>query len=62
MARLWHGDFIGAEANLAEALRIYDPERDRDARFRFSVDTGAGAAATSPRQARPWAMSNERAR
>jgi class 3 adenylate cyclase/predicted ATPase len=42
-ARLVQGDFIGAEANLAEALRIYDPERDRDAKFRFSVDTGAGA-------------------
>jgi adenylate cyclase len=43
-ARLWQGDFIGAETNLAEVLRTYDPERDRDAKFRFSVDTGAGAA------------------
>jgi class 3 adenylate cyclase/tetratricopeptide (TPR) repeat protein len=43
-ARLFQGDFIGAEAKLAEALRTYDPERDRDARFRFGVDTGAGAA------------------
>jgi predicted ATPase len=43
-ARLWQGDLIGAEANLAEALRTYDPERDRDAKFRFGVDTGAGAA------------------
>ena len=41
--RLFQGDFIGAEANLAEALRTYDPERDRDAKFRFGVDTGAGA-------------------
>ena len=44
MARLFEGDFVGAEKNLAEALRAYDPERDRDARFRFGVDTGAGAA------------------
>jgi adenylate cyclase len=44
MARLYQGDFIGAQANLTEALRTYDPERDRDAKFRFSVDTGAGAA------------------
>jgi class 3 adenylate cyclase/predicted ATPase len=45
MARLYQGDFIGAEANLAEALRIYDPVRDRDTRFRFGTDTGAAAAA-----------------
>jgi class 3 adenylate cyclase/predicted ATPase len=44
-ARLCQGDFIGADANLAEALRIYDPERDRDAKFRFGADTGALAAA-----------------
>src|SRR6185437_427689 len=35
------GDLIGAEANLAEALRTYDLERDRDAKFRFTADTGA---------------------
>jgi predicted ATPase len=45
IARLFQGDFIGAEANLAEALRTYDPERDRDAKFRFGADTGAVAAA-----------------
>jgi predicted ATPase len=43
-ACLFQGDFIGAETNLAEALRIYDPERDRDAKFRFGADTGANAA------------------
>jgi predicted ATPase len=43
VTRLFQGDFIDAEANLAEALRIYDPERDRDAKFRFGVDTGAAA-------------------
>ena len=42
-ARLYQGDLIGAEANLAEALGIYDPERDRDAKFRFGMDTAAGA-------------------
>jgi class 3 adenylate cyclase/predicted ATPase len=44
LARFPQGDLIGAEADLAEALRIYDPERDRDAKFRFGPDTGAGAA------------------
>jgi predicted ATPase len=44
ITRLFQGDLIGAEANLAEALRTYDPERDRDARFRFGPDTGASAA------------------
>jgi predicted ATPase len=41
----WQGDFIEAQANLVEALGIYDPERDREARFRFSLDTGAVARA-----------------
>ena len=40
-ARFNQGDLIGAEANLAEALRTYDLERDRDAKFRFTADTGA---------------------
>jgi predicted ATPase len=44
VARLFRGDLIGAEANFAEALRTYDPDRDRDAKFRFGPDTGAGAA------------------
>jgi class 3 adenylate cyclase/tetratricopeptide (TPR) repeat protein len=42
---LWQGDFIEAQANLVEALSIYDPERDREATFRFGVDTGATARA-----------------
>ena len=42
---LWQGDFIEAHANLVEALSIYDPERDREARFRFDQDTGAAARA-----------------
>jgi predicted ATPase len=44
LMHLLQGDFIGAEANLAEALRAYDPERDRDARFRFGADGAAAAA------------------
>jgi predicted ATPase len=42
---LYQGDFIEAQANLVEALSIYDPERDREARFRFGTDTGALARA-----------------
>jgi len=41
---LWQGDFIEAQANLVEVLS-YDPERDREARFRFLADTGATARA-----------------
>jgi hypothetical protein len=40
---LWQGDFIEAPANLVEALSIYDPERDREATFRFGPDTAAAA-------------------
>jgi predicted ATPase len=44
MVCFFQGDFIGAEANLAEALRTYAPERDHDAKFRFGGDEGAIAA------------------
>jgi adenylate cyclase len=40
---LYQGDFIEAQANLVAALSIYDSERDREARFRFDLDTGAAA-------------------
>jgi predicted ATPase len=40
---LWQGDFIEAQANLVEALSIYDPERDGEAKFRFDRDIGATA-------------------
>jgi predicted ATPase len=43
---LRQGDFIEAQANLVEALSIYDPERDREATFRFGRDTGAAARAS----------------
>jgi predicted ATPase len=41
----WQGDFVEAEANLAEALSLYDPERDHETRFRFGTDIGAMARA-----------------
>jgi class 3 adenylate cyclase/predicted ATPase len=40
---LRQGDFIEAQSNLVEALSIYDPERDREAAFRFGQDSGAAA-------------------
>jgi predicted ATPase len=42
---LWQGDFIEAQANSVEALSIYDPERDRESRFRFGQDIGVIARA-----------------
>ena len=42
---LWQGDFIKAQANLVAAISIYDPERDREAMFRYGQDTGAAARA-----------------
>jgi hypothetical protein len=32
-----------ARAHLEEALRIYDPQRDREAQFHFGWDSGVGA-------------------
>ena len=40
---LWQSDFVEARARLNEALRIYDSERDHDAKFHFGTDTGAVA-------------------
>ena len=40
---LLQGDFIEAQLHLEEALRAHDPERDRDAKFRFGQDASAGA-------------------
>jgi predicted ATPase len=42
---LLQGNFAEAQANSVEALSIYDPERDREARFRFGHDSGAAARA-----------------
>ena len=41
MACLYLGDLADAQEHLAAALRVYDPERDREARFRFGTDSGA---------------------
>ena len=43
-----------------EAARIYDPERDRDAKFRFGVDTGATRRSSSPTRDGSSARSDER--
>ncbi len=40
---LFQGDFSEAQTNLVAAMGIHDPERDREARFRFGLDTGATA-------------------
>jgi predicted ATPase len=53
VAHLWQGDLVSAELNLAEALRIYDPERDRDAKFRFGFD---GAVAAGYLAQASWVM------
>jgi predicted ATPase len=60
MSFLSQGALEDAQAHLSEALRLYDPERDRDAKFRFGADTGAAAAATSRRQHGIWARSTMR--
>ncbi len=44
MSFLSQGALEDAQAHLSEALLLYDPERDRDAKFRFGADTGAAAA------------------
>jgi predicted ATPase len=38
---LCQGQFVEAQVNFVEALNIYDPERDRETKFRFGRDTGA---------------------
>ena len=43
MTCLFQGDLATARAHLEEALRIYNPERDREAKFRFGADPGAAA-------------------
>ena len=43
VTRLFQGESVDARAHFDEALRIYDPERDRDAKFRFNTDNGAAA-------------------
>jgi class 3 adenylate cyclase/predicted ATPase len=45
VACLWQGDFAEAQQNLEQALRLYDPERDREAKFRFGHESGAATTA-----------------
>jgi class 3 adenylate cyclase/predicted ATPase len=42
-ACLAQGDLVEARVHFEQALRIFDPERDREAKFRFGVDTGVCA-------------------
>ncbi|MFZ0210819.1 MAG: hypothetical protein WAL59_32730, partial [Roseiarcus sp.] len=42
---LFQGDFEDARVHLEQTLRIYDPERDREARYRFGQDSDVGATA-----------------
>jgi hypothetical protein len=43
LARLWQGEFLDARAHLMEALRVCDPQWDRDIRSRIGHDTRACA-------------------
>ena len=42
-SRLWQGHFVEAKQHLLKALNSFNPERDREARFRFGIDTDVGA-------------------
>ena len=42
-ACLFQGDLAAARAHLEQALRMFDPERDREAKFRFNADIGTSA-------------------
>ena len=39
---LWQGHFSEAKQHLLRALNSFDPERDREARFRFGIGTDVG--------------------
>ena len=43
LACLWRGKFVEAKANLEQSLRLYNFERDREAKFRYGTDNGATA-------------------
>ena len=43
MTCFWQGHFLEERTHLEEALKIYEPERDRDANLRFGLDTGVCA-------------------
>ena len=35
---LWQGDFVRSQVNLVQTLQLYDPELDREAKFRFGME------------------------
>ena len=39
----FQGDFVSARRHLEQSLALFDPERDRDFRFRFGQDLGVAA-------------------
>jgi class 3 adenylate cyclase/tetratricopeptide (TPR) repeat protein len=43
LAALFQGDLAAARAHSEQAVRILDPERDREAKFRFGMDTSVCA-------------------
>jgi adenylate cyclase len=45
LACVLQGDLAVARAHFEQALKIFDPERDREAKFRFGMDTRVGATA-----------------
>jgi len=42
-ARFLQGDLLKAKAHDEEALKLYNPERDRQTKFRYGIDTRFGA-------------------
>ena len=59
-ACLFQGDLAVAQAHFEQALRIFDSERDREAKFRFGHDTGV--AATVYLALAHWLLGEEPAR
>ena len=43
MICFFQGDLTNARVHLDDAVKIYEPERDREARFRFGTDPGTAA-------------------
>ena len=44
LACLFQGELAAGRAHFEQALRVFDPERDREAKFRFGPDAGVSAA------------------
>jgi class 3 adenylate cyclase/predicted ATPase len=54
MTYLTQGDFAQARMHLEQALTLHDPERDREAKFRYGTDAGASGAVYLARAV--WAL------